>query len=206
MNLPSDETILSLHKKYAPNQQAFAIVYSHCQIIAEIANQLIEHNHLSLDKKLVRAAALLHDIGYYPLFDSTGYVPKAQLITHGVVGAEILKKEGIDGLICRIAERHTGTGLTKENILEQNLPLPVRDLVAETPEEWLVLYVDKLHTKAIQADDPHESLGWFVSPESYIQQAGRFGADNAARFERLIEKYGTLDLKTLAHKYNQTLK
>lgn len=206
MNLLSDKTILDLHKKYAPHDTAFQIVFEHCQIISAITEQLIEQNHLVIDNRLVHVAAMLHDIGYYPLFDNSGYVPKATLIIHGVKGAEILRQEGLDEAVCRIAERHTGVGLTSESILSQNLPLPPRDLVAETSVEWLVMYADKLHTKSISPGDPHDTRGWFVSPETYLKITGKFGESNAATFRQLIAKYGVPDLQTMANKYSQELK
>ncbi len=205
MKLPSDDAILALHKKYAPSDQAFAIVYSHCQIIADIAEELIKRKQLTVDQQFVHAAALLHDIGYYPLFDDSGYVPKSRIITHGVSGADILRAEGMSDDLCRIAERHTGVGLTRESIIRKNLPLPKRDFVAETPEEWLVMYADKLHTKSITPGDPHDVLGWFNTPKTYQEHVRKFGESNALRFASLVEQYGVPDLETLAMKYQQKL-
>ena len=205
MSFPSDAAILSLHKKYAPSEQALAMVYGHCQIIDEIATRLIEQKHLELDKKLVHAAALLHDIGYYPLLDENGYEPKGVGIKHGVLGADMLRKDGVDEPICLAVERHIGVGIARESILERNLPLPPRDLVPETPEEWLVAYADKLHSKASLADDPHDTLGWFLTPAAYLEQARKFGEANAARFAQLAKEYGVPDLVALAGKYGQKL-
>lgn len=206
MSYPSEEAILALHKKYAPNNRAFEIVYEHCKIVDELARQLIAQHHLSLDKKLVHVAALLHDIGYYPLLDENGYEPEGVGIKHGIVGAEMLRTEGIDEVICRIAERHTGVGLTREGILKFKLPLPPRDFVPETAEEWLIAYADKLHSKAILINDPHDILGWFNAPQTYLEHARKFGEDNAGKFAQLIAKYGIPDLKELAGKYGQPLK
>lgn len=205
MNLPDDAAILRLHKKYAPHDHAFEIVYGHSQIVADIAAQLIAAKQLTVDSAVVHAGALLHDIGYYPLFDDSGYVPKDRLITHGVVGADLLRAEGLPEAVCRMAERHTGVGLTKESIVAQHLPLPARDLVAETTEEELVMYADKLHTKAITTDDPHDVLGCFLSPERYLQHALKFGKENGEKFARLVERYGVPDLPALAQTYGQQL-
>jgi uncharacterized protein len=203
--LPNEDAILRLHKKYTPHECAFAVVYSHCQIVAEIAAELIAQKQLQLDSNLIHVAALLHDIGYYPLFDPSGYVPKDQLITHGVVGAELLRKEGLPETICRIAECHTGVGLTRETILKQQLPLPGRDFVPQTAEEWLIAYADKLHSKSTSPDEPHDATGYFNRPESYLEHAGKFGEANAARFAELIEQYGVPDLRQLADKHHQRL-
>jgi uncharacterized protein len=206
MSFPTDEVILNLHKKYAPTEQSLAIVYGHCQIIDEIAKQLIKRNQLKLDVELVHVAALLHDIGYYPLLKKNGYEPNGVGIKHGVLGAEILRKEGVDEAVCRIAERHTGVGLTREGILKFNLPLPARDFIPETAEEWLVTYADKLHSKSILADDAHGISGWFNSPATYLEHARKFGEDNATRFAALVKEYGAPDLITMANKYGQPLK
>jgi uncharacterized protein len=204
--LPDDATILALHKKYAPSDNACHIVYEHCQVIDDITRQLIEQNHLDLNVRLVHAATLLHDIGYYPLLDENGRLPKGVGIKHGVTGAIILRKEGIHEVICRIAERHTGVGLTRESILKQHLPLPAKDLVAETPEEWLIMYADKLHSKSILPDDPRDVLGWFNSTETYYEHAKKFGQNNADKFMQLVEKYGAPDLAALAEEYGEDIK
>ncbi|HUB93749.1 MAG TPA: HD domain-containing protein [Verrucomicrobiae bacterium] len=206
MPFPDDDTIQRLHKKYAPHDLAFTIVYGHCQIIAEISLEIIDKRHLDVTRGFVRAAALLHDIGYYPLFDASGYVPRDRLITHGVTGAELLRAENIPEPLCRIAERHTGVGLTRDSILKQKLPLPARDLIPETPTEWLITYADKLHTKAIMPNEPHDVTGYFNSPESYLRHAAKFGEANAARFAELIEVYGTPDLVRLASQHQQPLR
>lgn len=207
MDMPNVEAIIAFHKRNAPSEKAFQIIYTHCQIVCDIASELMYTNSLSVDKELVKAASLLHDVGYYPLLDTDGYVPKDSTITHGVVGAKLLREAGMPETIVRIAERHTGIGLAKEYILAAKLPLPARDLVAETPEEWLILYADKFHTKFVQRRDVHDGLGigTFVSADGYLRHAARFGADNAARFTALIDQYGVPDLEQLSKKYDQPI-
>jgi uncharacterized protein len=50
-------------------------------------------------------------------------------------------------LHARVCERHTGTGLTKEDIIKRNLPLPHQDFVPETWEEQVICYADKFFSK-----------------------------------------------------------
>ena len=45
------------------------------------------------------------------------------------------------------AKRHTGAGLTKKEIIEQELPLPQQDFLPETTEEKLICYADKFFSK-----------------------------------------------------------
>jgi uncharacterized protein len=47
-----------------------------------------------------------------------------------------------------VAERHTGTGLTLQQIERQQLPLPHEDFSPETLEEQIVCYADKFYSKS----------------------------------------------------------
>ena len=62
---------------------------------------------------------------------------------HGVVGSVILRKEG-HPQEALIAERHLGPGISREDILEQDLDLPHQDFIPESYEEKIVCYADKL--------------------------------------------------------------
>lgn len=60
-------------------------------------------------------------------------------ITHGTEGERILKEEGLPENLWRFAAHHTGVGLSKQDIINQHLPLPAADYFAETDEELLVM-------------------------------------------------------------------
>ena len=148
LTLPSASEIEALHRKYAPAESVFELVFTHCKIVSDIATQLAEKSGANVDIELVRVGCLLHDIGVYPLFDKNGAeTDTSKYITHGVLGEEILQNEGFAEGLCRFASHHTGAGITKEQIIESNLPLPHNDYLAETPEEKLVMYADKFHSK-----------------------------------------------------------
>ena len=59
----------------------------------------------------------------------------------------MLENEGLPrhALVC---ERHTGSGLTVDDIRNQNLPLPLRDMTPHSIEEKLVCYADKFYSKS----------------------------------------------------------
>ena len=59
----------------------------------------------------------------------------------------MLRNEGLPKH-ARVAERHTGTGLTKETIQRQGLPLPLHDFSPITIEEQIVCYADKFFSKS----------------------------------------------------------
>jgi uncharacterized protein len=155
-------------------------VYSHCEIVCRIAEQLLRPG---MDAELVRAGSLLHDIGVYRLY-SDGVLDHANYIRHGVLGHALLAEEGLPEEICRFCSRHTGVGLTREDA--RQLGLPAGDYLAESPEERLVMYADKFHTKA----DPPE----FLTADGYAAVLARFGEDKVAAFKRMREAFGEPDL------------
>jgi uncharacterized protein len=199
MTLPTPQEIEALHKKYAPSAAVFQSVFTHCQIICAIAQQLIETRKLDVDRELVTAGCMLHDIGVHVVLDEQGGDREGvHYITHGVRGEEILKNEGFPEVLWRIASHHTGVGLTKHDIESQHLPLPLRDYEAETIEERLVMYADKFHSKSLPSH--------FNSYESYKKLIGRFGADKIVQFETLAQEFGIPYLAPLVAKYGHELR
>jgi uncharacterized protein len=198
--LPSVKEIEALHRRYAPSQNAFDAVYTHCQIVWDIAQQLMGHStsRFIVDEKLVRVGALLHDIGVYRLYTKSGNVDKKNYIQHGVLGYKLLKDEDFSEIICRFASNHTGVGLTKEDIVRQGHSLPLRDLLADSDEELLVMYADKYHTKS---EPP-----CFNTANHCRQQIVRFGEDKVVRLEAMMSKFGIPDVDRLAKKYGHQIR
>ena len=186
MQIPGDQEIRALHEKHAPSRAAFDLVYPHCVIVCGIAEQLLARSDLGLDADLVRAGSLLHDIGVYRLYDASGEQLMAHYLRHGLLGHELLAEEGLPEAICRFASRHTGMGLSREDVRRQGLPLPAGDYLAESGEEQLVMYADKFHSKT----DPPA----FVTAAAYAVSISRFGEDKAATFAAMRERFGEPDL------------
>ncbi len=189
MDLPTDDEIRALHERFAPNAAAFELVYTHCRIVCEIAESLLDTD---LDRALVRAGALLHDIGVYRLAAGEAY------IRHGILGRELLGATDVPEVVARFCDHHTGVGLNRDDVLRQGLPLPPDDYLAETPEQELVMYADKFHSKTTPPR--------FVTAASYAEATGRFGGDNTARFAALRERYGEPDLAGLARRHGHELR
>lgn len=190
MKIPDDRRIRELHERYAPTAEAFELVYTHCVIVAEIAGRLAPPG---VHAGLVRAGCLLHDIGVYRLYDAAGRLDHAGYLRHGLLGHELLRAEGLPEELCRFASRHTGVGLTSADVRAQGLPLPVADYLAESPEEQLVMYADKFHSKT----DPPV----FRTADEYARLVRRFGADKAAVFAALRAEFGEPDVSVLAGRY-----
>ncbi|TQS46901.1 HD domain-containing protein [Cryptosporangium phraense] len=183
--IPSDREIEDLHRRYAPTPEAFDLVFTHCRIVRDLALQLLPAD-ADVDAELVNAGALLHDVGVYRL-------QGAAYIRHGILGDALLRSLGLPDRLCRMCSHHTGVGLTGADVVAQELPLPVADYLAETPEEELVMYADKFHSK--------KSPPVFVSADTYTATVARFGEEKATRFKFLRSRYGDPDLAGLATVY-----
>src|SRR5262249_15828399 len=129
----------------------------------------------------------------YRLYDDTGQLDHAQYIRHGLLGYQLLREEGLPEEICRFASHHTGVGLTKEDVLQQGLPLPPADYVAETGEEPLVMYAAKAHSKPTPPT--------FLTADAYAVSVRRFGEDKVAAFKAMRATFGEPDLAPFVSAY-----
>ena len=117
---------------------------------------------------------MLHDIGIFKC-DAAGIqcFGTEPYICHGRIGAELLRSEGFPRH-ARVCERHTGAGITKAQIIVQNLPLPQQDFLPETMEEKVICYADKFFSKT------------HLDREKTIEQAekslSKFGDEGVLRF------------------------
>lgn len=189
------DDVVALHKKYAPSQAAFDLIFTHCTIVWEIARQLLDAMPASrhIDRKAVELGCLLHDMGVYRLYLANGEIDHASYIKHGILGYELLKAEGFPEWICRFASCHTGVGLSKEEIEREGLPLPPADYFAQTPEERLLMYADKFHTKT--------SPPQLMTAAAYEAFTARFGPENVRRFKAMQQEFGIPELEPFAKAY-----
>lgn len=138
-----------IDKYYSGSDRAKKILLAHSQSVADLACRVTERIGHSepVDHHFVAQAALLHDIGIlFTDAPSLGCYGEQPYIAHGVIGARILRDEGLPrhALVC---ERHIGVGLSIEDIRSQNLTLPLRDMQPETIEEKIVAYADLFYSK-----------------------------------------------------------
>lgn len=141
--------------KYYPEGSPLRDIYlSHCTSVALLALQINDNRSLGLDPDTVRCAAMLHDIGIF-LTDAPGIHCHGTepYIRHGILGARLLRSEGCPESIARIAECHTGAGITDGDIAALALPLPPGDYMPHTLLERLICYADKFYSKT-RLDSP----------------------------------------------------
>ena len=138
-----------IEKYYPEDNELRRILLTHSEQVVKRALKIADaHPEWCLNRQLLEEGAWLHDIGVFltnaPGIHCFGTHP---YLMHGVLGAELMRQEGREDL-ARICERHTGTGLTVENIIEQGLALPHRDFRPETLEEQVICYADKFYSKS----------------------------------------------------------
>ncbi|MDE7473446.1 MAG: HD domain-containing protein [Muribaculaceae bacterium] len=169
--------------RYYPAGSALRDIYMHhCRQVADLALDIARERHLDVDLDQVEAAAMLHDIGIF-LTDAPGIHCHGTepYIKHGLLGSQLLQRDGVDEAIAAVARRHTGAGITNDEIRELSLPLPPGDYMPETLLERLVCYADKFYSKS--GDMQRKSL------ERVRHSMSRHGGDTAARFEQLHREF-----------------
>ena len=172
---------------YPGDTQLRRLLLKHSEQVREKALAIAAASGATVDPDVVSAGAMLHDIGigacYAPSILCTGSEP---YIAHGFLGGAMLRCYGAcRGLdlepFARICERHTGSGLTPEDIRTQNLPIPSGDYTPRTPEEKLICLADKFFSKSGSMRE---------KPLADIRRSTlRFGAEALARFDALCRDF-----------------
>jgi uncharacterized protein len=133
------------------------------------------HPELKADKDFIAEAGMLHDIGIFlthaPGIGCHGEFP---YICHGYLGCKILENEGLPthGFVC---ERHTGIGLSAEEIIEKELPIPQRDMIPQSIEEQIICFADTFFSKG-------KDLTKEKTPEEVKAKLQKYGKDKTDKF------------------------
>ncbi|MFX0086959.1 MAG: HD domain-containing protein [Candidatus Hodarchaeota archaeon] len=104
------------------------------QTALKISKRLKKHN-FSINCDIVLAGAMLHDLGR----------SKTHQLTHGIIGAQMLRQNGFSDELARIAEIHLFAGILAEEARE--FGLPSKDYVPLTLEEKIITYADNISKK-----------------------------------------------------------
>ena len=123
----------SVIDKFYPDDNALRqLLIRHSRDVADRALAVARrHPELNLDISFLEEGAMLHDIGIFmtdaPSIHCHGTDP---YIRHGLDGAELMRREGLPRH-ARVCERHTGAGITRQQIESKRLPLPLQDFLPE---------------------------------------------------------------------------
>lgn len=151
-------------------------VVSHCVAVKNLA--VIISEKCGANTELVKAGALLHDIGR-----SKTHSPR-----HAIEGAAIARWLGLPEEIEKIIERHIGGGIPKEEA--RALGLPAKDYVPETLEEKIVAHADNLI-----ASDRKEKLTELT--ERYLKKGLRPAADRIIELHSELSRLCGVDLDNI---------
>ena len=159
--------------------RAFKILVAHGEQVARKALEAAKGvSHLKPDLEFLENAAMLHDIGILETdTPGLGCNGKHPYVCHGFLGREMLEKVGVSefGLIC---ERHVGAGISADDVVRFNLPLPTRDMIPVTIEEQIICYADKFFSKNGSGKKPLKK-----SLDRIIDSLGSYGPDKVKRFQ-----------------------
>ena len=171
-----------INKFYKEGTKLYDIYMSHCTDVTNKAISIVnKHPELAVDIKFIEEAGMLHDIGIFktkaPRIACEGELP---YICHGYLGNELLAEEGFPkhGLVC---ERHTGTGLSLETIIQRKLPIPHRNMLPQSLEEKIICFADKFYSKS--------NLGREKSVKRIRQNLKRHGWHQVTVFDEWCELF-----------------
>ncbi len=142
-----------LEKYYKNNPETKDILISHGESVYKKALEIIELSKIKdIDLKLLKNACILHDIGVFKVTAPKIFCyGKDYYIMHGILGANILRKEGLKDLAL-ICERHIGVGIKKEEVKNLNKKLnsnlPEKNMFPVSEIEKLVCLADKFFSKS----------------------------------------------------------
>lgn len=169
---------LTLIDKYYPEENELKhILLIHSHSVTEKALTMARnHPELNLDLQFIEEAAMLHDIGIFQTDAKAIYCfGSYPYICHGYLGSELIMAEGFPhhALVC---ERHTGAGLSLEDIEQQQLPIPHRDMRPISLEEQIICFADKFFSKT--------KLDTEKTIEKARKNVARYGEEGAKRFDK----------------------
>ncbi len=175
----------SIIQKYiSVDTLAYRLYIPHVVQVTARALKIAQRLGLSGDQQqFIESAGMLHDIGICKVHDPyLGCEGELPYLAHMTAGRDILIAEGLPQH-ARIAANHTGTGITKEIIQKQGLPLPEEDFVPETVEEEIISYADLFYTKV------PEGLWVERTVEEVRKGRERFGIDDVKKFDEWVRRF-----------------
>ena len=172
-----------IDKYYHDQPELRHILVTHSEQVRDRSLRIIAlHPEWDVDKQFVEEAAMLHDIGILYCNAPKIYCTGAHAyIEHGFLGAELLRKEGLERHAL-VAERHTGSGISLEQVIRENLPIPERDYIPVSLEEKIICYADTFYSKA--------HLGEEVELSKLRYNMWKYGHDAILRWDALAELMG----------------
>ena len=174
------DTLDIISRYYTPGSLAYNMLIAHSRMVVSKCLEIAENiSYQDPDISFLREAAMLHDIGIFLVkAHDIGCYGSRDYICHGYLGRALLEKEGLPkhALVC---ERHVGVGLTINDIMDWELPLPARDMLPVSLEEKIICYADKFYSKKPGALCSEKTL------EEVRENIRKYGDDKLQRFDEM---------------------
>lgn len=174
-----------IKRYYSDNKPLYDVLMEHSEQVRDRALRIVDsHPQWPLDREFISEASLLHDIGIFLCDAPPIHCYGTHLyIEHGYLGGQLLRQEGLSEEYALVAERHTGTGLTCDQIVANNYPIPQRDYLPVSLAEQVICYADKFYSKT--------HLGEEIPYEVVYSKIGRWGQQcqtKMSRWHKLFEE------------------
>ena len=184
--MPCTGTDLSnqiIEKYYSHENPARKILITHSRMVMDKSVKIAgKHPELKADVDFLAQAAMLHDIGIYLTWaPQIGCYGEHPYLCHGYLGRDLLEQENLPkhGLVC---ERHTGIGLTAEEIRQQQLPLPQHDMIPQSIEEQIICFADTFFSKGHDVEKEK-------TPDEVRIALRKYGEDKIKQFDIWCDRF-----------------
>lgn len=178
------DPIKIIQKFCQKNTKLYDLLMLHSKLVTKKAIEIAKNvPELKPDLKFIEEAAMLHDIGI--IFTNTPKIHcfgEHKYIEHGYLGRDLLEEEGLPkhALVC---ERHTGVGISKQEIINDNLPLPHRDMIPLSIEEKIICFADLFYTKYPGKETTEKTI------KEIKEERAKFSKENVKIFEQWCKEF-----------------
>ena len=233
--IPSIEQIDELHHKYAPSDDAYDLIHTHCVIVATIARQVARHANALFVRRCTLPADAPERSGGFDSGDVRGGVIPPRLIDehlvviggllHDIGTYTVLKHDGTDGEPLKFSRKryilHGLNGyelLLREGVDESiaefarnhtGVGLTKAAVIAQDlplpPDDYVPVNLEQ--EIVMYADKFHSKSvpPKFLTVDAYTERAARFGEDNRREWLDLVDKWGVPDVPALAERYGMRI-
>lgn len=175
---------MAILKRYF-HGEALEVIVTHGRVVADLACAIGNGVKLPAEEiSFLEEAAMLHDIGVCRVHaPGIGVYGEHPYIMHGILGREILEGEGLSrhAMVC---ERHIGVGLSVADIVNQQLPLPRRDMMPLSIAEEIICFADLFFSKKPGKLEHRKSV------EQVRAKLAHFGSDKVQIFDTWVGRFG----------------
>lgn len=134
-NLSKESCIDFLKERGVPEYKIYHSIYV-AELGMRIADKVIDEG-ISVDKSVIQAGALLHDLGIAATYDDESPI-------HAAIGGKWARDAGFPESVARCIEAHECVGMPKEEAIELHIPIYRETFEPQTWEEKIVLYADHM--------------------------------------------------------------